>query len=88
MATIEHPGVVERAGRKLSDDYLTTQDVQDELHVGGSTLRGWRMRGYGPPWIRIGDLIRYPKSALEAWLAANTQRERNEADRIGGEVLP
>jgi len=34
------------------------------------TLQRWRQERVGPAWIRVGRLIRYRKSALDAFLLA------------------
>ena len=32
------------------------------------TLRTWRKRGIGPPWRKIGKLVRYSLTELIAWV--------------------
>jgi len=37
------------------------------------TLRDWRYRGIGPPYVKVGPKsVRYRRSTLEAWLDSNT----------------
>ena len=36
------------------------------------TFRKWRRDGEGPPYIKIGHLVRYRLSDYESWLAENT----------------
>jgi len=41
------------------------------------SLEGWRVRGDGPPFVRVGGAVRYDTRALEAWINARTvQGER------------
>ena len=49
---------------------LTTKDVSEMLSVHPITLRVWRCRKVGPPWIVIGTRnIRYSPEDLDDWLA-------------------
>jgi predicted DNA-binding transcriptional regulator AlpA len=35
------------------------------------TLRRWRLEhGYSPPTVRVGRFVRYRRSDVEAWIAA------------------
>lgn len=43
------------------------------------TLQSWRSRGEGPPYLKIGRLVRYRRQALTDWLET---RERNP---LGGQ---
>lgn len=46
----------------------TTAEVAAFLRVPEETLRYWRKRRTGPPWVRAGHHIRYRWSAVEEWL--------------------
>jgi hypothetical protein len=59
----------ERAGLRL----YTEQQVSEILQLSRSQLRKWRMgwsrgRQEGPPFKRIGRLIRYPESGLRGFI--------------------
>lgn len=59
----------ERAGLRL----YTEEQVSELLQLSRSQLRKWRMgwsRGKreGPPFKRIGRLVRYPESGLRAYV--------------------
>ena len=43
--------------------------VAARLGVPESTLTDWRFRKKGPPWTKLGRLVRYPEPLLDAWLA-------------------
>jgi excisionase family DNA binding protein len=47
---------------------LTPQEAADLLRVSMSWLAKARMRGDGPPYIRIGRSIRYSEAALHQWM--------------------
>jgi hypothetical protein len=41
--------------------------------VSPRTLERWRSEEKGPPFIRVGRLVRYRRSDLRAWLAKRTR---------------
>lgn len=52
---------------------FTEEEVSDLLRVSLSQLRKWRMKKYrgnapGPPYKKIGRLVRYPGPALQAYI--------------------
>ena len=47
---------------------LTPKDAAALLKVSVSWLAKARMRGDGPPYIKIGRSIRYSQAALEQWM--------------------
>jgi predicted DNA-binding transcriptional regulator AlpA len=51
------------------DDEPTTAA---RMGIGASTLQQARYRGEGPPFVRIGKLVRYRRRDVEAWLVART----------------
>jgi predicted DNA-binding transcriptional regulator AlpA len=51
--------------------YLTTAEAAALRRVSKSTMEHERVRGDGPPFIRIGrKKVAYRLDALQAWLAA------------------
>ena len=47
----------------------------------GISRRNWerkRIRGDGPPFVKIGRLVRYPVSELDAWLAAHLRHSTSD----------
>jgi hypothetical protein len=56
------------------DELLTPQETSQFLKVPVSTLKWWRHRHMGPPYIAFGGSthIRYRRSDLEGWLEAQT----------------
>jgi predicted DNA-binding transcriptional regulator AlpA len=62
---------------------MTTATIQEQYidtpaaaqHLGGlavPTLNTWRTLGKGPKFVRVGRLIRYRVSDLDAWLESRT----------------
>lgn len=56
------------------DSRLTTAETANYLGVRADTVAYWRMRGNGPPFLRIGGRINYRIDDLDAWIAANSER--------------
>lgn len=50
---------------------LTTLEVAKKLKVQPHTVRVWRVRGVGPPYIKLGRVVRYREEDVERWLAAH-----------------
>jgi excisionase family DNA binding protein len=53
---------------------LSPDEVARWLGKPKATLYAWRSRGLGPRGIRVGNLLRYRKSEVEAWLDAHTDQ--------------
>jgi len=49
---------------------LTEHDVSKQLRVSLGSLRRWRMIRQGPPFFKVGPLVRYRPEDVEAWLSA------------------
>ena len=57
------------------DTLLSQKLVARILSVSPRALEAWRMRGGGPPFIRISKrCVRYRRCDVEAWLADLKQR--------------
>lgn len=52
------------------DDLLTTAEVAVICRTNDSTVRYWRMTGFGPPGIRVGRKVLYRRGDLSAWIRA------------------
>lgn len=50
---------------------MTEQQVAERLHCSIKTLQAWRCRGGGPPFIRLGRLVRYQTSDLDYFIQTN-----------------
>lgn len=60
------------------DPLLKSPEVAARLGIAVTTLRSWRVKNQGPPWLRFSEgrrgKIRYRQSDVEAWLASRPQR--------------
>jgi predicted DNA-binding transcriptional regulator AlpA len=50
---------------------LTARDAANLLRLSSSWLAKSRMRGDGPPYIKLGRSIRYSETALLLWMRAH-----------------
>lgn len=58
---------------------LTPGALAEKLDCSTRTLERRRLVGDGPPFIKIGQKIRYPLPAFEKWLEANTRSSTSQA---------
>ncbi|HZJ03050.1 MAG TPA: helix-turn-helix domain-containing protein [Thermoleophilia bacterium] len=45
----------------------TDREAAHFLGVGLQTLRNWRVRGYGPPFVKAGRAVRYRPDDVRDW---------------------
>jgi predicted DNA-binding transcriptional regulator AlpA len=59
-----------KSGLLCGDDAILFDEKRAAaaLGISLSTIRRQRWLGLGPKTIKIGSLVRYPKSELEAWV--------------------
>lgn len=61
-------------GRTTADELLNEVQTAERLGVKPSTLQVWRCtKRYPLPYIKVGRLVRYRQSDLDAFLAIRTQ---------------
>ncbi len=52
--------------------FLDEKRLCAELGISPVTATKWRAKAKGPPFIKVGRLVRYRRSDLESWLALRT----------------
>jgi hypothetical protein len=57
---------------------MTPKDAANVLKVSLSWLAKARMRGDGPPYIRVGRSIRYAEAALIQWMKSKQRSSTSE----------
>jgi predicted DNA-binding transcriptional regulator AlpA len=57
---------------------LTPRDAADVLRLSPSWLAKARMRGDGPPYVKIGRSIRYGEAALAQWMKSHQRLSTSE----------
>lgn len=77
-----HPGQprLTAVARPQSLRMFTEEQVADMLQISLSQLRKWRMKKHegrrsGPPFRKIGRLVRYPEAALRAYVNGEDQND-------------
>lgn len=48
-----------------------------ELGISSVTVTKWRAKAAGPPFIKVGRLVRYRRADVEAWLVSRTIGRRS-----------
>ncbi|HKH44603.1 MAG TPA: helix-turn-helix domain-containing protein [Thermoanaerobaculia bacterium] len=65
---------------------MTPDQVADLLMVSPRTLAGWRLRGEGPRFVRLGnkgrEMIRYRSSVILAWIEAHERQATEGAAEV------
>lgn len=62
------------AGDEMMDEFGAAQ----HLNVAVKTLRNLRWKGGGPRFVKLGRLVRYRRSSLDAFIDANTRSSTSE----------
>lgn len=71
--TIVPPQSEAAAHASASSDLIDEPALAARLGVSRSTLQSWRYAGRGPRFIKLGRMIRYRTSDIDAFLRANTR---------------
>ena len=67
MSTLDTPT------KALNDSMLIDEkQLCTDLGISSVTATKWRARAEGPPFIKVGRLVRYRRSDVEAWLVSRT----------------
>jgi predicted DNA-binding transcriptional regulator AlpA len=65
-------------------DLLKPKEAAEALGgLAPQTLAVWRAKGFGPRYVKIGVLVRYPRSEIDAWLEERTSG-RSKTSAAGG----
>lgn len=57
----------------------TTKEVAEFLRKKPHTLENWRVKGFGPPWRRVGHDVQYDWDEVYAWWDAQTGKSSGNA---------
>lgn len=52
----------------VSKRFLNETEVAEYAGLAVRTLQGWRVRGAGPPFKKLGGAVRYDRRDVEHWL--------------------
>lgn len=56
--------------------FHTPETLATYLGVSLSTIYSWNSSGYGPPFVKLGNLVRYTYEDVELWLARQLELSR------------
>ncbi|MEO5335169.1 MAG: helix-turn-helix domain-containing protein [Magnetococcus sp. YQC-5] len=51
---------------------MTTKEAAEYLQLSPGTLTNWRMRKFGPKYVKNGGSVRYTQSAIAEWIQSRT----------------
>ena len=60
---------------------MNEKQAAKRLGVGDKCLQAWRVKGGGPVFLKVGRLVRYTQTDLDAWLS--TRRRESTSDTGG-----
>jgi predicted DNA-binding transcriptional regulator AlpA len=60
------------------ENLLSENEISEIFGRSIPTLQKDRLRGNGPPFIKIGRLVRYSPSAVQAWLDDQVRRSTSD----------
>ena len=83
--SLQSGGLASAAIAASSDPSRLVEDVEASDILGGvkkQTLSVWRLRGCGPPFIKIGRLVRYRVSDLMDYIESRRVNNTAEADKL------
>ncbi|MGH9491476.1 MAG: helix-turn-helix transcriptional regulator [Terriglobales bacterium] len=69
-------------------DLLTPSEVAKLLRLPVATLAQWRYRGQGPPFLRLGRVVRYDAADVAKFVQARKVEARNQAKGVAHGHLP
>jgi excisionase family DNA binding protein len=53
--------------------WLTPEELAEELNVPMKTLYVWNHKRKGPAFTRVGKHVRYSRTAVDEWLTVHTK---------------
>lgn len=63
---------------RLKFPLLDEKEVAKILRCSHRTLQGWRLSGKGPPFVKIGRIIRYRRSDVEDFIVASVRKSTSD----------
>ncbi|MFM7512487.1 MAG: helix-turn-helix transcriptional regulator, partial [Cyanobium sp.] len=60
----------------LPAGFYTPETLASYLRVSLSTIYSWNSSGYGPPFVKLGNLVRYAYEDVEVWLDRQLEPSR------------
>lgn len=60
-------------------------EVEEIYGLKVATLRGWRFRGLGPRFLKLGRSVRYRAADIEAWITRGERMSTSDPGPAGEE---
>ncbi|MBU7587906.1 MAG: helix-turn-helix domain-containing protein [Sphingopyxis terrae] len=60
-------------------DFFTVKEAAAHVGLSVHTLNAYRISGDGPPYFKLGRLVRYDRNQLEAWARSDQRQSTSEA---------
>lgn len=60
------------------DELLDVIEASAMLRLSPATLRNWRWKGSGPPYVRLGSRVLYRRSELLAFVERQTRTSTSD----------
>lgn len=60
----------------MQDKLLSTKELSEYLGIAVSTIIEYRMNNSGPIYVKLGHLVRYKKSDVDAWIESRKHKRR------------
>lgn len=62
-----------------TDDFMIDQKAMSKvLGISTKTAETWRVRGFGPRFIKVGSLVRYRKSDIHEWVNSRAVKSTSQ----------
>jgi excisionase family DNA binding protein len=74
------------AATKHNERLLTISEVAERLNVSVGTMRWRRHLGLPPHPVKVGRNLRYPETAIDAYLDALVEAEKKRRDLRAGRL--
>ncbi len=58
---------------------IDTVQLAEYLGNEVNTCEGWRLKGIGPSFIKVGRLVRYNTQTVDLWIESQTRNSTSEA---------
>lgn len=65
----------------VADPAHDEDELAARLRISVRTVQKWRQTNCGPAFIKVGRLVRYRESAIQAWIEAQTRTNTTQQAR-------
>lgn len=78
LREVKDAAVAQARAELPAPGWLDTHGAAAYLSVTRKQMEHWRSAGGGPPFSRLGRLVRYSRAQLDAWMAGRQVRSTAE----------